>query len=331
MLQQSLFFCKPSSTTTNSAHFQALICEVCLTMLFAMNIKLFHLSAIIALAIFSFHLQATQSPTDFEKKLCSLESSTHGRLGVCAINTLNNKSLCYRADERFPLCSTFKVMDVAAILKKSMTDPGLLEKRITYTKLDLAPYWNPITEQHVTEGMTVEELCAAAMSYSDNSAANFLANQLGGPSAVTAFARSIGDTAFRLDHLEGNGLGSAIPGDLNDTTTPEAMTKSLREIMLGTILSSTLREQLQRWFKANTTGNTCIRAGMPIGWTVGDKTGSGDYGTRNDIAVLWPTKGSPIVLSIYFTQFKKEAPKRDDVIASATQIVMQELDKQKVK
>ncbi|MBM3857827.1 MAG: class A beta-lactamase [Verrucomicrobia bacterium] len=293
--------------------------------------RLFLRIAIFTLAIFSCHLQAATATSDFEQKLTALEASIPGRLGVCALDTANNKSLCYRAEERFPLCSTFKVMDVAAILKKSMTDPGLLKKRIMYTKSDLAPYWNPITEQHVGEGMTIEELCAAAMSYSDNSAANFLANQLGGANAVTTFARSIGDTAFRLDHLEGDGLGSAIPGDLNDTTTPEAMTQSLRKIMLGTMLSPTLRTELQTWFKANTTGNNCIRAGVPIGWSVGDKTGSGDYGTRNDIAVLWPAKGSPIVLSIYSTQFKQDAPKRDDVIAAATRIVMAEIEKQNAK
>jgi beta-lactamase class A len=267
--------------------------------------------------------------TSVQQQLATLEASANGRLGVCAVDTSDNKSLCYRANERFPLCSTFKVMDVAAILKKSMTDPGLLKKRIIYTTSDLVTTWNPITEQHVADGMTINELCAAAMSYSDNSAANFLANQLGGPSAVTAFARSIGDDSFRLDHLEGDGLGSAIPGDSQDTTTPEAMTKSLRKIMLGGILSPNLCDQLQMWFKANTTGNNCIRAGVPIEWTVGDKTGSGDYGTRNDVAVLWPIKSSPIVLSIYFTQFEKEAPKRDDIIASATRILVDGFSKKR--
>ena len=295
---------------------------------FAFSLSRYFYCSVITLLFFivpSFHLQATQSAANFEKNLAVLEASSNGRLGVCAVDTANNKMLCYRATERFPLCSTFKVIDVAAILKKSMTDPGFLKKRITYTKLDLTPYWNPITEQHIDQGMTIEERCAATMSYSDNSAANFLTNQLGGPNAVTAFAQSIGDSTFRLDHLEGDGLGTAIPGDLNDTTTPEAMTKSLKTIMLGNVLPSNLREQLQTWFKANTVGDTCIRAGMPIGWTVGDKTGSGDYGTKNDIAVLWPSQGSPIVLSIYFTQFKKEALKRDDVIATTTRIVMDEL------
>lgn len=284
------------------------------------------LRVIVALVACTLHLHATTpqtiTSTSVQQQLATLEASANGRLGVCAVDTANNKSLCYRANERFPLCSTFKVIDVAAILKKSMTDPGLLKKRIIYTTSNLVTTWNPITEQHMADGMTINELCAAAMSYSDNSAADFLANQLGGPTAVTAFARSIGDDSFCLDHLEVDGLGSAIPGDPHDTTTPEAMTKSLRKIMLGDILSPHLRELLQIWFKANTTGNTCIRAGVPIGWTVGDKTGSGDYGTRNDIAVLWPIKGSPIVLSIYFTQFKKEAPKRDDVIAAATHIVV---------
>lgn len=295
-----------------------------------MNIRL-----VLPLGIFIFaasivRLAAIAPTTDFEKNLTALESSVPGRLGVCALDTSNNKLFCYRAKERFPLCSTFKVMDVAAILKKSITNPGLLQKKIVYTKSDLVSEWNPITKQHVTDGMTIEELCAAAISYSDNSAANFLADQLGGASVITAFARSIDDFDFRLDHLEPD-LNSATPGDPHDTTTPEAMTQSLRKITLGTILPPSSCTQLQTWLKENTTGNTCIRAGVPIGCTVGDKTGSGDYGTRNDIAVLWPAKGSPIVLSIYFTQFQQDAPKRDDVIAAATRIVMEEIEKQKAK
>ncbi len=295
-----------------------------------MNIRLMVPAATFIVMSSIFCLEAIAASTNFQQKLATLESSAHVRLGVSALNTANNQSLCYRADERFPLCSTFKVIDVAAILKKSMTDPQLLKKRITYTKSDLVSDWNPMTEQHLADGMTIEELCAAAMSYSDNSAANFLANELGGATRITAFARSIGDFSFRLDHLEPD-LGSAIPEDSNDTTTPEAMTQSLRKIILGDILSPDLRNQLQIWFKQNTTGNRCIRAGVPIGWTVGDKTGSGDYGTRNDIAVLWPIKGSPIILSIYCTQFKKDALKRDDVIAATTEMVIQELEKQKTK
>jgi beta-lactamase class A len=257
-----------------------------------------------------------------QKKLEALEASSGGRLGISAIDTANNTHIQYRADERFPFCSTSKVMVVSAILKQSIADSHLLQQKITYTEKDVdSSGYAPITKTHVVSGMTIGELCAAAIDYSDNAALNLLLKTVGGPTAVNSFARSIGDNTFRLDRWEPK-LNSAIPGDLRDTSTPAAMASSLQQLALGNILELPQRTQLQTWMKNNTTGNARIRAGAPKGWLVGDKTGTGDYGTTNDIAVIWPPNSPLIVVVIYFTQNKKDAAPRDDVIAAATSILI---------
>lgn len=242
------------------------------------------------------------------------------RLGVFALDTADGAQLGYRADERFPVCSTFKVIAASAILAKSVQVAGLMRRRIKYEQSDLVHY-SPITEKHVGAGMMVADLCAAALQYSDNTAANLLMTILGGPAAVTAFARSIGDTEFRLDRWE-TALNTAIPGDPRDTSTPGAMGRSLDRLALGDALPLKQGEQLRHWLLGNTTGGARIKAGIPPDWPIGDKTGSGDYGTANDIAVLWPPRRAPVVVAIYTTQPEKDAAPRSDVIAAATQVVV---------
>lgn len=260
-----------------------------------------------------------------EEKLAELEASSSGRLGVFALNTANNQSIQYRAEERFPMHSTSKAIVAAAILKQSMTDNLLLQQKITYSKEDLANLgYIPITQQHIASGMTIQELCAAAM-LSDDGAMNFLMKQLGGPSAVTAFARSIGDQTFRLDRYEPE-LNSA-PGDIRDTTTPAAMADSLQRLTLGDALGQPQRAQFQTWLKDNTTGDRRIRAGVPKGWVVGDKTGGANYGTTNDIGVIWPPNCAPIVVTIFYTETAIDAPRREDIVAKTTQILVDEFAK----
>ncbi|MFN3429366.1 MAG: class A beta-lactamase, partial [Candidatus Sericytochromatia bacterium] len=225
-------------------------------------------------------------------RLAALERSVGGRLGVAAFSGARTLA-SHRADERFPFCSTFKLPLVAAILHRSATDKGLLDRRVPYTKGQLVPH-SPITERHVGAGMTVSELCAAALQHSDNTASNLLTARLGGPGAVTAYARSIGDTRFRLDRWE-PALNSALPGDARDTTTPGAMARSLARLTLGDALAPPGRLQLADWLRGNTTGATRIRAGIPASWPLGDKTGTGIYGTTNDIAVIWPPNRPPLV------------------------------------
>ena len=257
-------------------------------------------------------------------RLAALERASGGRLGVAAWRHGGEGRIVHRADERFPFCSTFKVMLAAAVLKRSEADAGLLDRRIAYTADQLVTH-APITQRHVGAGMTVSELCAAAIQHSDNTAANLLIARLGGTAAVTAYARSIGDTRFRLDRWE-TALNTAIPGDPRDTTTPAAMALSLQRVALGDALAPSARERLSTWLRGSTTGAARIRAGFPADWPVGDKTGTGDYGTTNDIAVIWPPEGPPIVLAIYFTQREARARARNDVIASAARIVAEAME-----
>lgn len=250
----------------------------------------------------------------------ALENSLAGRIGVFAWRAGDGLQLAYRADERFPFCSTFKVIAAAAILDKSTRDAGLMQQVIRYQPSDMVSY-SPITEQRIGAGMSVAALCAAALQYSDNTAANLLIRLLGGPQAVTAYAASIGDSVFRLDRCE-TSLNTAIPEDPRDTTTPRAMGGSLQRLLLGDALPPVQRQQLQVWMLGNTTGAARIKAGLPADWRVADKTGSGSYGTANDIAVVWPPAREPIVMAIYTTLHSPDAEARSDVIAAVAQVIM---------
>lgn len=269
------------------------------------------------------HTDAPSPPVgaDVHEALAALERNSGGRLGVSAINTGNGIRLQYQADQAFPFCSTFKVILCGAVLSRPGALDDVLGQRIHFTQTDVVNY-SPISKLHVTDGMTVGELCQAALQYSDNTAANMLIGLVGGPAAVTSYARSIGDSTFRLDRME-TSLNDALPGDPRDTTTPAAMADSLNTLVIGNTLSADARAQLRIWMQGNTTGDKRIRASAPSGWQVGDKTGTGDYGTANDIAVLWPGTGAaPYVVTIYHTQAQAGATPRDDVIASAAHIVL---------
>jgi beta-lactamase class A len=260
----------------------------------------------------------TTMPLSPTGQLAWLEKESGGRLGVAALNTADGRQLLHRADERFPMCSTFKVMVAAAILTR---DPSPLKRRLQYEKADLVPN-SPVTSKHLADGMTVAELCEATLQYSDNAAANLLMKQIGGPAAVTAYARSIGDNQFRLDRWETE-LNAAIPGDLRDTTTPLAMARSLQKLVMGDALPLPHRRLLKEWMAGNTTGATRIRAGVPPGWTVADKTGAGDYGSVNDIAIIWPPGKAPIVLAIYLTQPGKDDKLRPEIHGEVAKVVIE--------
>ncbi|MNM45957.1 Beta-lactamase precursor [compost metagenome] len=254
-----------------------------------------------------------------EAQLAALEQSAGGRLGVAAWRTDNSARVSHRADERFPLCSTFKAMLAAAVLARSASQPGLLDQHVRYEKKELVTY-SPITEKHLDDGMSVADLCAATLQYSDNSAANFLMVILGGPQAVTAYARNIGNTVFQLERWETE-LNSAIPGEVRDTASPASMAHSLQKLLLGTSLPAPQRQLLDSWMRGNTTGDKRIRGGLPAGWAVADKTGSGAYGSVNDIGVAYPASGAPLVIAVYYTREQKNAPTNQDIISAATRIV----------
>lgn len=240
-----------------------------------------------------------------------------GRLGVAAFDTGSRRWLNYRAEERFPMCSTFKIIPAAAMLARG---DELINLRIRYSKDELVAY-SPITEKHVADGMTNAELCAAALQYSDNTAANLLMKQLGGPAGMTAFARSRGDEVFRLDRWETE-LNTAIPGDPRDTTSPLAMLQTLRKLTLEEGLPQAARTRLVDWMLGNTTGGTRMHAGVPADWKVADKTGGGSYGTNNSIGLLMPPGRPPIVAAVFYTQDQKEASAKNAVIAEATRAIV---------
>jgi beta-lactamase class A len=260
--------------------------------------------------------EASPSQAAASAAFLGLEGQYDARLGVYAVDTGTGKTVGYRADERFAYASTHKVLSAGAILRSDAD----LDQVVRYAQSDLVEY-SPITEKNVATGMPLREVIAAALQYSDNTAANLMFRQLGGPSALGDALASIGDRTTRVARIEPD-LNEATPGDTRDTTTPKAIAKDLRTLALGGALPQDKRTLLTDWMKGNTTGATVIRAGVPTDWTVGDKTGSGGYGTRNDIAVLWPSSGAPIVLAVMSSKSTEEATRDDALIAAAAREAM---------
>jgi len=264
-----------------------------------------HLLLRLACALCLLGMPLARATSGTENGLAILEGREGGRLGVSALRVRDGLRIQYRAGERFPFCSTFKLIVAAEILSRSATDPDLLSRRLSFGREALAAN-SPICEKYAGKGMTVAELCAATLQYSDNTAANLLTGLLGGPISVNVYARSLDNRSFRLDRQEPD-LNSAVPGDLRDTVTPADMAESLHRLVLGKALPEQQRAQLQDWLLGNTTGGTRIRAAVPTGWSVADKTGGGEYGTSNDVAVLWTPEGDTIVLAIYYSREKPGA------------------------
>jgi beta-lactamase class A len=254
--------------------------------------------------------------------LKNLEASFDGKIGIYAINTGNQEIIARRANEPFPMQSTMKFIGVAALLKA--TDSHTLQETIYYQPEDLI-FWHPITGKYLKQGMTLEALAEAAMTYSDNTATNLIIKKLGGLQAVTQFARTIGNKSFQLSHYEAE-LNSD-PTHTDDTATPKDMAESLQKILLGDVLSRASREKLKLWMQNNTTSYQRMRAGTPVGWIVLDKTGSGDYGISNDIGILWSPFCKPIILAIYTVQNKPNAKGRDDIVATVTTMVLEQFAK----
>ncbi|MEH1030701.1 class A beta-lactamase [Micromonospora profundi] len=265
---------------------------------------------------------ATASPStaaaDRDHEFRRLEERFDARLGVYAIDTGTGRTVQYRADERFAYASTFKALAAAEVLDE--TTDAELDRVVRYSADDLVTY-SPITEQHVAEGMTLRAIADAAVRYSDNTAGNLLLRQLGGPQKFEKELREIGDKVTDPERYE-TALNEAKPGDRRDTSTARALAGSLRAYAVGDALESADRDILNGWLRGNTTGDELIRAGVPDGWVVGDKTGSGGYGTRNDIAVIWPPDRAPIVLAVLSSRDEKDADYDNALIARATEVVI---------
>jgi beta-lactamase class A len=253
-------------------------------------------------------------------RLAELERRGGGRLGVALLDVASGTRVGHRADERFAMCSTFKFLAVAAVLGRVDREEEHLERRIVFAETDIVPY-SPVTKDHVgAHGMTLSDICEAALTQSDNTAGNLLLASLGGPAGLTAYARSLGDQITRLDRIETD-LNEATPGDLRDTTTPAAMLENLRQIALGDVLSRRSRERLTTWLIANKTGDKRLRAGLPADWRVGDKTGAGGNGATNDIAVIWPPGRGPIVVTAYFAESPASPDDRNIVLAQVGRLI----------
>lgn len=261
----------------------------------------------------------------FDQQVHELEQTYGGRLGVSIWDSDSNTSLHYRGGERFAFCSTFKFLLVAAILKKVDDKQLALDQQIPYGTSDLLSY-APITRKHLKspEGsMSISQLSAAALQYSDNTAANLLMKQVGGTKGLTAFMQSIGDKTTRFDRIEPD-LNSNLPNDERDTTTPDAMLKAMKQILLGSVLSHASRDQLTQWLLNNTTGANKLRSGFPTFWPVGDKTGSGDNGATSDIAITWPDPDHPILVAVYYTDSKQPFEIKNHVIELIGKIISEQ-------
>ncbi|BCJ69046.1 class A beta-lactamase [Polymorphospora rubra] len=247
-----------------------------------------------------------------------LEAAYDARLGVYAVDTGTGRTVTWRADERFAYASTFKALAAAAVL--AATTPAQLDATVRYDRADLVAH-SPVTQRHVDTGMTLRALCDAAVRHSDNTAGNLLLGHLGGPAGFERALRGIGDDTTSVDRWETD-LNQATPGDDRDTSTPRALAAGLRAYAVDDALTADDRDVLNGWLAGNTTGDELVRAGVPDGWTVGDKTGAGGYGTRNDIAVVRPPGRAPVVLAVLSSRDHRDATYDNALVAQATRIIV---------
>ncbi|PZF79945.1 class A beta-lactamase [Jiangella anatolica] len=250
-----------------------------------------------------------------------LERAHDVTLGVSAANLATGARLAHRDGDRFPILSVFKSLAAAAVLRD--LDEDRLAHRVWYPPADVLAN-SSVTAERVGTGMTVAELCDAAIRFSDNAAGNLLLREIGGPRGLTTFARSIGDRATRLDRWETE-LNSAVPGDERDTSTPAALARAFAGLLAGDLLRPRDRRRLRDWMLANTTSGARFRAGLPADWRLADKTGGGDYGTNNDAGVAWNPAGEPIVIVAMSRRAEKDAPRVDAALADVARLVARRL------
>jgi len=267
---------------------------------------------------------AAYAENDAAHQIAAIEARIGGRIGIAALDTGNRKRIDYRADERFPMCSTFKFLAAAAVLKRVDEKQEKLERFVPYDVKEILEY-APVTKEHLNDGgMTLGALCEAAIEESDNTAGNLLLDAIGGSAGLTNFARDLGDRITRLDRKEPE-LNSAIPGDERDTTTPKSMLGNMTRLLTDDVLSQLSRRQLEDWLKGNKTGATMIRAGVPTNWVIGDKTGRSANGATDDIAIMHPPNRGPVLLAIYSSGSTATANDRATAIAEVAKIVAESL------
>ncbi|WP_309235249.1 class A beta-lactamase [Streptomyces sp. TRM64462] len=257
------------------------------------------------------------------RELRTLEREHGARLGVFALDTGTGRTVAHRADERFPMCSVFKTLAVAAVLRDLDRNGEFLSRRLRYSEAYVEKSgYSPVTElrENLRHGMTVAALSDAAIRHSDNTAANLLLRELGGPTAVTRFCRSVGDGVTRLDRWEPE-LNSAEPWRETDTTTPGAIGRTYGRLVLGNALAPHDRERLTGWLLGNTTSTERFRKGLPADWVLADKTGGGAYGSNNDVGIAWPPGRPPVVLAVLTTKPAPDAPADNPLIARTAEVL----------
>ncbi|WP_406415684.1 class A beta-lactamase [Streptomyces sp. NBC_00842] len=256
-------------------------------------------------------------------QLRALEREHSARLGAYAHDTATGRTVVYRADERFAMCSLFKTIGAAAVLRDLDRGGEFLARRIRYTAQYVeACGHSPITgrSENLSRGMTVADLCRYSITHSDNTAANLLLRELGGPTAITRLCRSIGDPVTRLDRWEPE-LNSAEPWRETDTTTPRAIGRTYARLVLGDALAPRDSRLLTGWLLANTTSGERFRTGLLAGWTVADKTAGGSYGGNNDAGVAWPPGRPPVVLAVMTTKPGRDAPADNPLVAKTAGVL----------
>ena len=263
-------------------------------------------------------LERAQASGDFDGlagRFAAIEAARGGRLGVAVLDTASGGQAGYRQGELFPIASTYKLLAAAAVLARADAGVDTMERRIRFAPEDLVTY-SPVTEKQVGgEGMTLAALCEAAIVTSDNTAGNLLFDAVGGPAGLTAWLRSLRDPVTRLDRKE-TALNEARPGDPRDTTSPAAMLANIHAVTLGSALSKPAQRALLGWLRGCKTGNARLRAGLPQGWSAGEKTGSAENGTSNDAGLLWPPNGAaPVLVAAYLTGGSADGTIRDAALA----------------
>lgn len=257
---------------------------------------------------------------DGAARLAELERQTGARIGLAALNTGNGRSLRWRQDERFLMCSSFKLSLAAAVLAKAGRGEEELDRLVTYGKDELLAV-SPATTRNLATGMTVEALCEAAVIYSDNTAANLLMRIVGGSAGVTAFWRGLGDGTSRLDRIE---PALNLPDGDKDTTTPAAMLATLQRLTLGPGLLPAAREKLTGWMLRNTTGELMLRAGLPKDWRIGDKTGryaAGAYNAAIDLGIATPPGRKPILIAAFSMNGRGDDAAHQALVADMGRVV----------
>ena len=262
------------------------------------------------------------SASTLNESITSIEQRISGRIGVSVIDSHNQQQWHYNGNERFPMMSTFKTLACAKMLQDS--DATILDRnKIAPIESDSLITWSPVTKDLVGGTITIEKACEATMLTSDNTAANIVLQHIGGPTGVTQFLRSIGDEVTQLDRIEPE-LNQAIAGDVRDTTTPNAMNKTLQRILFEDVLTKDSKEQLKEWMKGNTVSDSLLRSVLPQAWSIADRSGAGAHGSRGITAVIWTKKREPLFISIYLTQTELSMSERNLIITEIGKNIFEE-------